>query len=73
MFFSYIDRNILSLLVEPIKKSLSLSDVQMGLLPHGVAASMSRAGNCYDNAVAESLFSSFKDEETLHQRNLVGL
>ena len=32
MFFSYIDRNILSLLVEPIKKSLSLSDVQMGLL-----------------------------------------
>jgi len=29
---------------------------------------MSRAASCYDNAVAESFFSSPKNEETLHQR-----
>jgi MFS family permease len=35
MFVSYMDRSILALLVQPIKASLGLSDVQMGLL-HGV-------------------------------------
>lgn len=34
--FSFIDRFVLSLLAEPIKQDLSLSDVQLGLL-HGVA------------------------------------
>jgi putative transposase len=29
---------------------------------HGLSPSMSRSGNCYDNAVAESLFSSLKKE-----------
>ena len=29
---------------------------------HGFVASMSRRGNCYDNAVAESFFSSLKKE-----------
>jgi transposase InsO family protein len=28
----------------------------------GIAGSMSRAGNCYDNAVAESFFSTLKNE-----------
>lgn len=32
MFVSYVDRSILSLLVEPIKASLGLTDVEMGLL-----------------------------------------
>lgn len=32
MFMSYVDRTILSLLIEPIKASLHFSDVQMGLL-----------------------------------------
>lgn len=32
MFVSYVDRSILALLVDPIKVSLRLSDVQMGLL-----------------------------------------
>jgi transposase InsO family protein len=34
-----------------------------GLLDaHGIAASMSRPGNCYDNAVAESFFGTLKTE-----------
>lgn len=32
MFMSYVDRTILSLLIEPIKSALHFSDVQMGLL-----------------------------------------
>lgn len=35
---------------------------------HGVERSMSRKGNCYDNAVAESFFSSLKNE-LVHGRN----
>lgn len=34
---------------------------------HGVVRSMSRKGNCYDNAVAESFFSSLKNELIHHQ------
>jgi putative transposase len=34
------------------------------LRKHGVTASMSRSGNCYDNAVAESFFSTLKTEWT---------
>jgi len=33
---------------------------------HGIAASMSRTGNCYDNAVVESFFKSLKTEWTHH-------
>lgn len=33
------------------------------LKEHNLAASMSRRGNCYDNAVAESFFSSLKKEK----------
>ena len=32
------------------------------LAAHGIACSMSRRGNCHDNAVAESFFATFKDE-----------
>ncbi len=34
---------------------------------HGIMRSMSRKGNCYDNAVVESLFSSLKNELVHHQ------
>lgn len=35
---------------------------------HGVRGSMSRTANCLDNAVAESFFSTLKNEETLHRK-----
>src|SRR2546422_9918858 len=37
------------------------------LAQHGLVASMSRRGNCYDNAVAESFFSTLKNE-LVHDR-----
>jgi len=36
------------------------------LKKHGMVQSMSRRGNCYDNAVAESFFSSLKNELVNH-------
>ena len=37
-------------------------DYQVVLDAHGITCSMSRRGNCYDNAVMESFFSSLKSE-----------
>ena len=34
---------------------------------HGIAQSMSRAGNCYDNAIMESLWATLK-KELVHDR-----
>jgi len=34
---------------------------------HGLVLNMSRRGNCYDNAVAESFFSSLKKERVRHR------
>ena len=36
------------------------------LTEHGITASMSRSGNCYDNAVMESFFSTMKTELANH-------
>jgi putative transposase len=38
------------------------------LAKHSVEASMSRTGNCYDNAVAESFFSTLKRELVHHEK-----
>jgi putative transposase len=38
------------------------------LQAHGFIASMSPKGNCYDNAVVESFFSTLKNE-LLHERD----
>jgi len=38
------------------------NDYREALRRHGLIASMSRKGNCWDNAVAESFFSSLKAE-----------
>src|SRR5882757_8793036 len=38
------------------------------LSQHGLTASMSRKGNCYDNAFIESFFSSLKYELVYHHR-----
>lgn len=38
------------------------------LVAHGMIPSMSRKGDCYDNAVAESFFSNLKNELTWHRR-----
>lgn len=35
---------------------------------HGITCSMSRRGNCYDNAVTESFFGTLKTEHVHHQR-----
>jgi transposase InsO family protein len=37
-------------------------DYQKELAAHGITCSMSRRGNCYDNAAMESWFSTFKSE-----------
>lgn len=39
----------------------------MLLARRGVVASMSREGNCYDNAPVESFFSSLKNKLVRHQ------
>lgn len=38
------------------------------LAAHGITCSMSRAGDCYDNAVIESFFGTFKQEWAHHHR-----
>jgi transposase InsO family protein len=41
-------------------------DYQAVLETHGITCSMSRRGNCYDNAVMESFFATVKTEEAEH-------
>jgi putative transposase len=44
-------------------------DYQEKLEKHGIACSMSRVGNCYDNAVMESFWGSYKQEQVYQQPN----
>jgi len=43
-------------------RQYSSASYQAVLQRHRIIASMSRRGNCYDNALAESFFSSLKNE-----------
>jgi transposase InsO family protein len=44
------------------------TDYQLELEAAGLRCSMSRRGNCYDNAVAESFFATLKKERVHHRR-----
>ena len=44
------------------------ADYQRVLAEHGIECSMSRKGNCWDNACVESFFSTLKLERVYHQR-----
>jgi len=44
------------------------SEYRQLLLRHGLVASMSRKGNCYDNAFVESFWSSLKYETVYHHK-----
>jgi len=44
-------------------------DYQRLLAKHGIDCSMSRAGNCYDNAPMESFFASLKKELVHHENS----
>jgi putative transposase len=49
----------------PIEFTQYTSDhFQRVLAAHGIVCSMSRSGNCWDNAVMESFFSTLKTERT---------
>ncbi len=43
-------------------------DYQQALQDHGIVCSMSRKGNCYDNAAMESFFGTLKQELVHHER-----
>lgn len=43
-------------------------EFQQTLWKHGIRSSMSRKGDCWDNAVAESFFSTLKTELIFHYR-----
>jgi transposase InsO family protein len=47
-------------------RQYSAAAYQAVLAEHGIEVSMSRRGNCYDNAVAESFFSTLKNELVHH-------
>ncbi len=44
------------------------ADYQRALAEHGIACSMSRKGNCWDNACVESFFRTLKVERVYHRR-----
>jgi transposase InsO family protein len=48
-------------------KPYASEDYRTALARMGIVASMSRTGDCYDNAVAESFFASLKAEWVDHE------
>jgi transposase InsO family protein len=59
----FYDRLTRAVLRRPVELGQYASgDYQRVLTEHGIVGSMSRRGNCWDNAVAESLFATLKVE-----------
>ena len=58
--YTQSNRAVLRRRLEP--KTYASEDYQAALDARGIVCSMSRRGNCYDNAVMESFFSSVKFE-----------
>ena len=60
---------MISLYVPPDRGSQYCShDFQQELTAYGMLASMSRKGNCWDNAPSESFFNSLKNERVYGSR-----
>ena len=52
----------------PTRQGARSSPYRVVLEAHGIQPSMSRRGNCYDNAVAESFFATLK-RELVHRQS----
>ena len=64
---SALQHLIIEVLRRPVEFTTYASeDYQDVLDTHGITCSMSRRGNCYDNAVMESFFSTVKSELREH-------
>ena len=60
---TFYDRLTQRLLRGPVESTQYASgDYQRALAQHGIVCSMSRRGDCWDNAVAESFFATLKIE-----------
>jgi len=57
-----------SLITEHRGSQYASDDYQKVLKEHGIICSMSRKGNCYDNAVMENFFHLLKTERVHHYR-----
>jgi hypothetical protein len=56
--------------VNPVDSQMPVMIFARRLIKHGVQPSVSRKGNCWDNAVTETLFASLKVERRLGERIL---
>src|SRR5207247_10932825 len=64
---TFYDRLTQRLLRGPVESTQYASgDDQRMLAQHGIVCSMSRRGDCWDNAVAESFFATLKVERGHH-------
>jgi putative transposase len=63
--WAFIANSFLRVLRRPVESAQYTSEqFQRLMADNGVTCSMSRSGNCWDNAAMESFFSSLKTERT---------
>ena len=63
----YIDELIRSGEVKDLATKYASEQIRQIMAANHIEVSMSRTGNCYDNAVMESFFSTLKCEQVHHQ------